>query len=176
VVFPLSGRVSNLISSMALCSRFGSELARRYGLFSTRSDYFYFEDVDLCLRYRQMVCAWNFSKFRANMIAVQLRLLLNMPSKECSIATGDVSLNEGQLSSRRESLPKQTRLRFLNIDRQLQCASLPALFALSPITHSYVRFIRRARALVPIFKHRHSAHSFCRHFKKTTICAIRDRT
>ena len=33
----------------------GSSLAlRRFGLFSPSYDYFYFEDVDLCLRYGQM--------------------------------------------------------------------------------------------------------------------------
>ena len=31
-----------------------SDLARRFGLFSPSFDYFYFEDADLCLRYRQM--------------------------------------------------------------------------------------------------------------------------
>ena len=31
-----------------------SDLARRFGLFSQVFDYFYFEDADLCLRYRQL--------------------------------------------------------------------------------------------------------------------------
>ena len=42
----------DFVDGSALAVR--SDLARRFGLFSPSYDYFYFEDADLCLRYRQM--------------------------------------------------------------------------------------------------------------------------
>jgi lipopolysaccharide biosynthesis protein/GT2 family glycosyltransferase len=132
-----------------------SELARRYGLFSGAFDYFYFEDADLCLRYRQM----------------GLRLeLLEVPCKHDRSSSsrllpqyaveGVLNRNRARFFDRWGSyldtrkLPNRLGLRFLNVDRQLQCASLPALFALL-FDHptATLDLFGLHEQLVPIFKH-----------------------
>ena len=132
-----------------------SELARRYGLFSDAFEYFYFEDVDLCLRYRQM----------------GLRLeLLDVPCEHDRSSSSRLLPQyavEGVLNRNRarfferwgvyletRKLPNRLGLRFLNINRQLQCASLPALFALlSDHPTATLDLFGLHEQLVPIFKH-----------------------
>ena len=132
-----------------------SELAGRYRLFSDAFDYFYFEDADLCLRYRQM----------------GLRLeLLDVPCEHERSSSSRVLPQyavEGVLNRNRarfferwgsyletRKLPNRLGLRFLNIDRQLQCASLPALFALlSDHPTATLDLFGLHEQLVPIFKH-----------------------
>ena len=132
-----------------------SELARRYGLFSDAFDYFYFEDVDLCLRYRQM----------------GLRLeLLDVPCEHDRSSSSRLLPQyavEGVLNRNRarfferwgsylqtRNLPNRLGLRFVNIDRQLQCASLPALFALlSDHPTATLDLFGLHEQLVPIFNH-----------------------
>jgi GT2 family glycosyltransferase len=108
-----------------------SDLARRFGLFSPSFDYFYFEDVDLCLRYRQM--------------GLQIALLDAPYEHERSSSSrllpqfaveNVLDRNRARLFEkwgkylRTRTLSNRIGVRFLEIDRQLQCASLPALFGL----------------------------------------------
>ena len=108
-----------------------SDLARRFGLFSHSDDYFYFEEADLCLRYRQM--------------GLQIALLNAPYEHERSSSSrllphftveNVLDRNRARLSEkwgkylRTRTLSNRIGVRFLEIDRQLQCASLPALFGL----------------------------------------------
>ena len=132
-----------------------SELARRYGLFSDAFDYFYFEDVDLCLRYRQMglrlelldvPCEHDRSSSSRLLPQYAVEGVLNRNRARFFARWG------GYLQTRK--LPNRLGLRFLNIDRQLQCASLPALFALlSDHPAAALDVFGLHEQLVPIFKH-----------------------
>lgn len=132
-----------------------SELARRYGLFSDAFDYFYFEDVDLCLRYRQM-------GMRLELLDVPCEHDRSSSSRLLPKYTVEGVLNRNRarfferwgsyLQTRK--LPNRLGLRFLNIDRQLQCASLPAIFALlSDHPTATLDLVGLHEQLVPIFKH-----------------------
>jgi SAM-dependent methyltransferase/GT2 family glycosyltransferase len=108
-----------------------SALVPRFGLFSPSYDYFYFEDADLCLRYRQ--------------IGLQIRLL-DVPHEHKRSSSSQLLPQfaiEGVLNRNRarfferwgsylrtRRLPNRIGLRFLGTNRQLQCASLPGIFAL----------------------------------------------
>ena len=119
----------DFVDGSALAVR--SDLARRFGLFSPSYDYFYFEDVDLCLRYRQM--------------GLQIALLDAPYEHERSSSSrllpqfaveNVLDRNRARLFEkwgkylRTRTLSNRIGVRFLEIDRQLQCASLPALFGL----------------------------------------------
>ena len=119
----------DFVDGSALAIR--SDLARRFGLFSPSYDYFYFEDADLCLRYRQM--------------GLQIALLDAPYEHERSSSSrllpqfaveNVLDRNRARLFEkwgkylRTRTLSNRIGVRFLEIDRQLQCASLPALFGL----------------------------------------------
>ena len=119
----------DFVDGSALAVR--SDLARRFGLFSPSYDYFYFEDADLCLRYRQM--------------GLQIALLDAPYEHERSSSSrllpqfaveNVLDRNRARLFEkwgkylRTRTLSNRIGVRFLEIDRQLQCASLPALFGL----------------------------------------------
>jgi GT2 family glycosyltransferase len=119
----------DFVDGSALAVR--SDLARRFGLFSPSFDYFYFEDVDLCLRYRQM--------------GLQIALLDAPYEHERSSSSrllpqfaveNVLDRNRARLFEkwgkylRTRTLSNRIGVRFLDINRQLQCASLPALFGL----------------------------------------------
>ena len=132
-----------------------SELARCYGLFSDAFDYFYFEDVDLCLRYRQMGLRLELLDVPCEHDRSSSSRLLPQYAVE-----GVLNRNRGRFFERWGSylqtrkLPNRLGLRFLNIDRQLQCASLPALFALlTDHPAATLDLFGVHEQLVPIFKH-----------------------
>jgi GT2 family glycosyltransferase len=119
----------DFVDGSALAVR--SDLAKRFGLFSPSFDYFYFEDADLCLRYRQM--------------GLQIALLDAPYEHERSSSSrllpqfaveNVLDRNRARLFEkwgkylRTRTLSNRIGVRFLEIDRQLQCASLPALFGL----------------------------------------------
>jgi predicted nucleic acid-binding Zn-ribbon protein len=132
-----------------------SALARRYGLFSDAFDYFYFEDVDLCLRYRQMglhlelldvPCEHDRSSSSRLLPQYAVEGVLNRNRARFFARWG------GYLQTRK--LPNRLGLRFIDIDRQLQCASLPALLALlSDHPTATLDVFGLHEQLVPIFKH-----------------------
>src|SRR5581483_7963018 len=132
-----------------------SELARRYGLFSDVFDYFYFEDADLCLRYRQMglplellevPCEHDRSSSSRLLPQYAVEGVLNRNRARFFARWG------GYLKTRK--LPNRLGIRFLDIDRQSQCASLPAFFALlSDHPTATLDVFGLHEQLVPIFKH-----------------------
>jgi GT2 family glycosyltransferase len=105
-----------------------SDMARRFGLFSPSYDYFYFEDADLCLRYRQM--------------GLQIALLDTPYEHERSSSSrllpqfaveNVLDRNRARLFEkwgkylRTRTVSNRIGVRFLDTDRQMQCASLPAI-------------------------------------------------
>ena len=108
-----------------------SSLVSRFGLFSPVYDYFYFEDVDLCLRYRQM-------GLRLSLLDVTYEHARSSSTQTLPqfAIEGVLDHNRarffqrwgGYLQTRR--LQNRIGLRFLATDRQVQCASLPAILAL----------------------------------------------
>jgi GT2 family glycosyltransferase len=132
-----------------------SDVARRYGLFSDAFDYVYFEDADLCLRYRQL----------------GLRLdLIELPHEHERYSSSQVlpryamenvlNRNRARFFSRwghylkTRELPNRLAVRFLNLDRQLQCASLPALFGLlSEHPGAVIDLAGVNQQLAPLFRH-----------------------
>ena len=132
-----------------------SDLARRYGLFSEAFDYFYFEDADLCLRYRQL----------------GLRLaLLDLPYEHDRGSSSRLfpqyamenvlNRNRARFFQRWEhylqtrQIPNRLAVRFLNLDRQLQCASLPAILRLlSEHPGAILDLAGIHQQLAPLFQH-----------------------
>jgi GT2 family glycosyltransferase len=119
----------DFVDGSALAVR--SDLARRFGLFSPSYDYFYFEDVDLCLRYRQM--------------GLQIALLDAPYEHERSSSSrllpqfaveNVLDRNRARLFEkwgkylRTRTLSNRIGVRFPDINRQVQCASLPAIVGL----------------------------------------------
>jgi GT2 family glycosyltransferase len=108
-----------------------SDLGRRFGLFSPSFDYFYFEDVDLCLRYRQM-------GLQISLLDVSYEHERSSSSRLLPQFAVESVLNRNRARFfekwgkylRTRTLSNRIAVRFLEIDRQLQCASLPALFGL----------------------------------------------
>ena len=108
-----------------------SDLVRRFGLFSPIYDYFYFEDVDLCLRYRQM-------GFEIGLLDVPYAHERSSSSRLLPQFAVEGVLNRNRARFfekwgkylRTRTLSNRIGIHFLDIDRQLQCASLPALFGL----------------------------------------------
>ena len=163
-----------MISSMALCSRFAPSWHGVMDSSRTRSTTSILKTLTSAFATGRWVCAWNFSTFRANMIAVQARAFsLNMPSKECSIATGDVSLNDGAVISRRESCRTDSGFVF---SMSIGSYNAPVCRRSS----RYCLIIRQLRWIYSVCtssSYRFSStrafgsFRFGRHFKKTTICA-----
>ena len=108
-----------------------SDLARRFGLFSPSFDYFYFEDADLCLRYRQM-------RLEISLLDVSYEHERSSSSRLLPQFAVESVLNHNRARFfekwgkylRTRTLSNRIGIRFLDIDRQFQCASLPALFGL----------------------------------------------
>ncbi|HEX3319413.1 MAG TPA: glycoside hydrolase family 99-like domain-containing protein, partial [Terriglobales bacterium] len=108
-----------------------SDLARRFGLFSPSFDYFYFEDVDLCLRYRQM-------GLRISLLDVSYEHERSSSSRLLPQFAVESVLNRNRARFfekwgkylRARTLSDRIGVRFLDINRQVQCASLPAIFGL----------------------------------------------
>jgi GT2 family glycosyltransferase len=108
-----------------------SDLGHRFGLFSPSFDYFYFEDVDLCLRYRQM-------GLQISLLDVSYEHERSSSSRLLPQFAVESVLNHNRARFfekwgkylRTRTLSNRIGVRFLQIDRQLQCASLPALFGL----------------------------------------------
>jgi GT2 family glycosyltransferase len=116
----------DFVDGSALAIR--SDIGRRFGLFSPSYDYFYFEDVDLCLRYRQM--------------GLQIALLDASYEHERSSSSrllpqfaveNVLDRNRARLFEkwgkylRTRTLSNRMGVRFQDTDRQMQCASLPAI-------------------------------------------------
>lgn len=129
VSLPYRGAAFDFVDASLLAIR--SEFAREFDLFSPAFDYFYFEDVDLCLRYRQ--------------IGLTIELLDLAVKHERSASArvlpqytvgGVLNRNRARFFDRwggylqTRQLPNRLGLRFSTPDRQLQCASLPAIFGL----------------------------------------------
>lgn len=108
-----------------------SDLVSRYGLFSPSFDYFYYEDVDLNLRYRQM-------GLRADTLDISCTHERSSSSQLLPAYAVESVLDRNRtrfferwgkyLTSR--TLSNRLAIRFAQADRQLQCASLPAIFGL----------------------------------------------
>ncbi|MDQ6738389.1 MAG: hypothetical protein M3Z30_11915, partial [Gemmatimonadota bacterium] len=108
-----------------------ADVARRFGLFSSTFDYFYFEDVDLCLRYRQI-------GLKIELLDLAVRHERSASARLLPQYTIESVLNrnrarffdrwENYLKTRK--LPNRMAVRFDRQDRQLQVASLPAIFGL----------------------------------------------
>jgi hypothetical protein len=132
-----------------------SELARHYGLFSDVFDYFYFEDADLCLRYRQMGLRLELLEVPCEHDRSSSSRLLPQYAVEGVLNRNRARFFErwgGYLQTRK--LPNRLGLRFLDIDRQLQCASLAAVFGLlSDHPTATLDVFGLHEQLVPIFKH-----------------------
>lgn len=108
-----------------------SDLATQFGLFSPSFDYFYFEDVDLNLRYRQMglhietldiPCLHERSSSTRLLPKFAVESVLNQNRARFFERWG------GYLTTR--CLTNRLAMRFLVADRQLQCASFAAIFGL----------------------------------------------
>ncbi|HEY3041579.1 MAG TPA: glycoside hydrolase family 99-like domain-containing protein [Pyrinomonadaceae bacterium] len=108
-----------------------SDLAQRFGLFSSSFDYFYFEDVDLCLRYRQM-------GLRISLLDVSYEHERSSSSRLLPRFAVESVLNRNRARFfekwgkylRARTLSNRIGVRFLDINRHVQCASLPAIFGL----------------------------------------------
>jgi GT2 family glycosyltransferase len=119
----------DFVDGSALAIR--SDLARRYGLFSSAFDYFYFEDVDLCLRYRQLGLQLDLLDLPYEHERSSSSRLLPQYVMENVLDRNRARFFqrwEGYLKTR--NLPNRLGVRFLTIDRRFQCASLPAIFGL----------------------------------------------
>src|SRR4029077_8344577 len=108
-----------------------SDLARRFGLFSPSYDYFYFEDVDLCLRYRQMglqiaLLDAPYEHKRSS----SSRLLPRFAVENVLDRNRARLFEKWGKYLRARILSNRIGVRFLDINRQVQCASLPAIVGL----------------------------------------------
>ncbi len=108
-----------------------SSIARRFGLFSPRYDYFYFEDADLCLRYRQIglgirlldvACEHERSSSSRVLPGFAVEGVLNQNRAEFFRKWGGY-LRTRQLSNR-------LAVKFTDYSRLQQSAAFPALFGL----------------------------------------------
>jgi GT2 family glycosyltransferase len=119
----------DFVDGSALAIR--SDIARRFGLFSPSYDYFYFEDVDLCLRYRQM-------GFQIALLDIPYEHRRSSSSRLLpQFAIENVlDRNRARLFEkwgkylRTHTLSNRIGVRFLEINRQVQCASLPTIVGL----------------------------------------------
>jgi GT2 family glycosyltransferase len=124
-----AGAAFDFVDGSVLAIR--SDLATQFGLFSPSFDYFYFEDVDLNLRYRQMdlrietldlPCLHERSSSTRLLPKFAVESVLNKNRARFFERWGKY------LTTR--SLTNRLAVRFREADRQLQCASLPAIFGL----------------------------------------------
>jgi GT2 family glycosyltransferase len=124
-----AGAAFDFVDGSVLAIR--SDLAVQFGLFSPSFDYFYFEDVDLNLRYRQMglrietldlPCVHERSSSTQLLPKFAVESVLNRNRARFFERWGKY------LTTR--SLTNRLAVRFRETDRQLQCASLPAIFGL----------------------------------------------
>ena len=108
-----------------------SDLARRFGLFSPSFHYFYFEDADLCLRYRQMgkeisLLDVSYEHERSS----SSRLLPQFAVESVLNHNRARFFEKWDKYLRTRTLSNRIGVRLLDTDRQFQCESLPALFSL----------------------------------------------
>jgi GT2 family glycosyltransferase/cephalosporin hydroxylase len=132
-----------------------SDLAIQFGLFSPSFDYFYFEDVDLNLRYRQMglrietldlPCLHERSSSTRLLPKFAVESVLNQNRARFFARWG------GYLTTR--CLSNRLALRFREADRQLQCASFPAIFGLLTEHPTAVLDLWGVHEqLIPLFRH-----------------------
>ena len=132
-----------------------SDIARRFGLFSSSFEFFYFEDIDLNLRYRQM-------GLTVEAADIPCRHQRNSSTRLLPKYAVENVLNSNRarflarwgpyLKSRR--LPNRLAVRFASLDRQFQCASLPALFGLLEEHPTAILDLTGLHAqLLPLFAH-----------------------
>lgn len=132
-----------------------SELARRYGLFSEEFDYFYFEDADLCLRFRQLGLTLDLLDLPCEHERSSSSRLLPQFAVERVLDRNRARFFQrwGSYLKTRE-LPNRLAVRFLTIDRQLQCASLPAIFGLlSEHPGASLDLHGLHEQVIPLFRH-----------------------
>ena len=131
-------------------------LARRFGLFSPAFDYFYFEDADLCLRYRQI-------GFKIGLLDIPYdhqrssssRVLPQFAVEEVLNRNRARFFNRWENYLRTRILPNRIGIAFLDTDRQLQCASLSAIISLLSEHKTAVIDIRGVHAqLISLFQHK----------------------
>ena len=124
-----AGETFDFVDGSVLAVR--SDLAAQFGLFSPSFDYFYFEDVDLNLRYRQMglrietldiPCFHERSSSTRLLPKFAVESVLNQNRARFFERWGKY------LTTR--CLTNRLGLRFREADRQLQCASFAAIFGL----------------------------------------------
>ena len=132
-----------------------SELARRYGLFSEEFDYFYFEDADLCLRFRQLGLTLELLDLEVEHERSSSSRLLPQFAVERVLDRNRARFFQrwgSYLQTR--ALPNRLAVRFLTIDRQLQCASLPAIFGLlSEHPGAILDLHGLHEQVIPLFRH-----------------------
>jgi|GEM_PF-1659655 len=148
-----TGAPFDFVDGSALAVR--SDLATRFGLFAPSFDYFYFEDVDLNLRYRQMglrietldlPCLHERSSSTQLLPKFAVESVLNRNRARFFERWGRY------LTTRR--LTNRLALRFRDADRQLQCASLAAIFGLLAEHPTAVLDLWGVHEqLVPLFQH-----------------------
>ncbi len=148
-----TGAAFDFVDGSVLAIR--SFLAAQFGLFSPSFDYFYFEDVDLNLRYRQMglrietldlPCLHERSSSTKLLPKFAVESVLNKNRARFFERWGKY------LTTRR--LTNRIGLRFREADRQLQCASLPAIFGLLAEHPAAVLDLWGVHdQLVPLFRH-----------------------
>jgi len=148
-----TGTAFDFVDGSVLAIRSG--LARQFGLFSPSFDYFYFEDVDLNLRYRQMgfrietldlPCLHERSSSTQLLPRFAVESVLNQNRARFFERWGTY------LATRR--LTNRLALRFREADRQLQCASFAAIFGLLAEHPTAVLDLWGVNEqLVPLFQH-----------------------
>ena len=153
VLVGADGEVFDFVDGSLLAIR--SDLAAQFGLFSPSFDYFYFEDVDLNLRYRQM-------GLRIETLDIPCRHERSSSTRLLPKFAVESVLNqnrarfferwENYLRTRR--LTNRLALHFVDADRQLQCASFPAIFGLLAEHPTAVLDLWGVHEqLVPLFQH-----------------------
>jgi len=148
-----AGAAFDFVDGSVLAIR--SDLATQFGLFSPSFDYFYFEDVDLNLRYRQMglrietldlPCLHERSSSTKLLPKFAVESVLNKNRARFFERWGKY------LTTR--TLTNRLALRFREADRQLQCASLPAILGLLAEHPTAVLDLWGVHEqLVPLFQH-----------------------
>jgi GT2 family glycosyltransferase len=132
-----------------------SDLARRYGLFSEGFDYVYFEDTDLCLRFRQLglrldliELSQEHERYSSSQLLPRYAMenVLNR-NRATFFARWKRYLETCELSNR-------IAVRFISLDRKVQCASLPAIFGLlSEHPGVIIDLAGVHEQLAPLFRH-----------------------
>ena len=148
-----AGAAFDFVDGSVLAIR--SDLATQFGLFSPSFDYFYFEDVDLNLRYRQMGLRIETLDLPCLHERSSSTRLLPKFAVESVLNTNRARFFERwgkYLTTRR--LTNRLALRFREADRQLQCASLPAFLGLLAEHPTAVLDLWGVHEqLIPLFQH-----------------------